>query len=126
MELLTLFHFSFAGPVVYDTSQFLCTNRDVIPDDLITVFGKENCQFGFASHLFATELRNLQNNYPRGACFRISPAAGSASANTAISQGNLLRGIDNWSVAALVYYRNHYFGLGPIPKPKPKSADTFS
>ena len=92
--------FSFAGPVVYDTSQFLCTNRDVIPDDLITVFGKENCQFGFASHLFATELRNLQNNYPRGACFRISPAAGSASANTAISQGNLLKDIDNWSVAA--------------------------
>ena len=85
---------------MYDTSQFLCTNRDVIPDDLITVFGKENCQFGFASHLFATELRNLQNNYPRGACFRISPAAGSASANTAISQGKLLKDIDNWSVAA--------------------------
>ena len=84
---------------MYDTSQFLSTNRDVIPDDLITVFGKENCQFGFASHLFATELRNLQNNYPRGACFRISPAAGSASANTAISQGNSLKGIDNWSVA---------------------------
>ena len=26
---------------------------------------------------------------------------------------------------ALVYNRNHYFGLGPIPKPKPKLADTF-
>ena len=25
----------------------------------------------------------------------------------------------------LVYDRNHYFGLGPIPKPKPKLADTF-
>ena len=69
----------FAGPVVYDTSQFLCTNRDVLHDDLITVFGKESCQFGFASHLFATELRNLQNNQPRGACFRISPTAGTST-----------------------------------------------
>ena len=25
----------------------------------------------------------------------------------------------------LVYDRNHYFGFGPIPKPKPKSVDTF-
>ena len=25
----------------------------------------------------------------------------------------------------LVYDRNHYFGLGPIQKPKPKLADTF-
>ena len=27
--------------------------------------------------------------------------------------------------SGLVYNRNHYFGLGPIPKPKPKLADTF-
>jgi hypothetical protein len=26
---------------------------------------------------------------------------------------------------AIVYDRNHYFGLGLIPKPKPKLADTF-
>ena len=26
----------------------------------------------------------------------------------------------------VVYDWNHYFGLGPIPKPKPKLADTFS
>ena len=25
----------------------------------------------------------------------------------------------------LVYDRNHYFGFGPIPKPKPKLVDTF-
>ena len=25
----------------------------------------------------------------------------------------------------IVYNRNHYFGLGQIPKPKPKLADTF-
>ena len=28
--------------------------------------------------------------------------------------------------AFVVYNQNHYFGLGPIPKPKPKLADTFS
>ena len=30
------------------------------------------------------------------------------------------------SQVELVYDRNHYFGLGPIPKLKPKLADTFS
>ena len=29
------------------------------------------------------------------------------------------------TVKGLVYDRNHYFGLGPIPKPKPKLADAF-
>lgn len=63
------------GSVVYDTSQFLETNRDVIPDDLVSVFAKDNCHFGFASHLFGNELRNLSsnNNQARGAFFRISP-----------------------------------------------------
>ena len=28
--------------------------------------------------------------------------------------------------ARLVYDRNHYFGFGPIPKPKLKLADTFA
>ena len=27
--------------------------------------------------------------------------------------------------SGLVYNRNHYFGFGPIPKPKPKLVDTF-
>ena len=26
----------------------------------------------------------------------------------------------------IVYDRNHYFGLGPIPKPKPKLPDTVN
>ena len=34
------------------------------------------------------------------------------------NQGNLLNGI-------VVYDPNHYFGLGPIPKPKPKWANAF-
>lgn len=58
----------YAAPVVYDTSNFLETNRDVIPDDLVMVFNEAN--FGFASHLFATELKTLSQ--ARGACFRIS------------------------------------------------------
>ena len=32
---------------------------------------------------------------------------------------------DILEVSELVYDQNHYFGLGPIPKPKPKLADTF-
>ena len=30
------------------------------------------------------------------------------------------------SVTSVVYDRNHYFGLGPVPKPKPKLADTYN
>ena len=33
--------------------------------------------------------------------------------------------IPELDLGPLVYDRNHYFGLGPIPKPKPKLADTF-
>ena len=29
------------------------------------------------------------------------------------------------SAIIIVYDQNHYFGLGPIPKQKPKLADTF-
>ncbi len=70
----------YAGSVVYDSSQFLETNKDVIPDDIISVFGRENCQFGFATHLFGNELKSLCNGpnaevYPRGASFRISPTS---------------------------------------------------
>ena len=39
---------------------------------------------------------------------------------------------DFWIVASLIYFgkrlvqdRNHYFGFGPIPKPKPKLSETF-
>ena len=49
----------YAGSVVYDSSQFLETNRDVISDDIISVFGRDQCQFGFATHLFGNELKSL-------------------------------------------------------------------
>ena len=47
----------FEFQVVYDTSDFLDTNRDVIPDDVVSVFSRETCQFGFATHLFGNEIK---------------------------------------------------------------------
>ena len=37
------------------------TNRDVVPEDLVrvSVFYKQSCQFGFATHLFGSELKVL-------------------------------------------------------------------
>ncbi|XP_058819970.1 myosin-I heavy chain isoform X2 [Topomyia yanbarensis] len=67
----------FAGRVEYDTTDFLDTNRDVVPDDLVSVFYKHTCNFGFATHLFGTELKALyaQENVPRGLSFRIAPTS---------------------------------------------------
>lgn len=68
----------FAGRVEYDASDFLDTNRDVISDDLVSVFYKHSCNFGFATHLFGTELRALylaQETVPRGMSFRIAPTS---------------------------------------------------
>ena len=65
---------------MYDTTQFLETNRDVIADDIVSVFAREHCQFGFATHLFGNELKSLANAgsgeaFARGASFRISPTS---------------------------------------------------
>ncbi|EDW02923.1 myosin-1 isoform X2 [Drosophila grimshawi] len=67
----------FAGRVEYDTTDFLDTNRDVVPDDLVAVFYKHSCNFGFATHLFGSELKALyaQQQVPRGLSFRISPTS---------------------------------------------------
>ncbi|XP_023177574.2 unconventional myosin-Ia [Drosophila hydei] len=67
----------FAGRVEYDTTDFLDTNRDVVPDDLVAVFYKHSCNFGFATHLFGSELKALyaQQQAPRGLSFRISPTS---------------------------------------------------
>jgi dachs protein len=74
-RMFTIHHFS--GHVVYDASNFLDTNRDIISDDLVSVFYKHNCQFGFATHLFGAELRALYSheNVPRGTWFRIAPTS---------------------------------------------------
>lgn len=67
----------FGGRVVYDASDFLDTNKDVVPDDLVSVFHKVACNFGFATHLFGSELKALYSseNVPRGISFRISPTS---------------------------------------------------
>ncbi|XP_075226131.1 unconventional myosin-IXb-like dachs [Lycorma delicatula] len=67
----------FAGRVVYDATDFLDTNKDVVPDDLVAVFHKQSCNFGFATHLFGSELKALFSidSAPRGVSFRISPTS---------------------------------------------------
>lgn len=68
----------FAGQVKYDAKDFLETNRDIISDDLVYIFCKQNCSFGFASHLFGSELRILygnENSLPNGRWFRIAPTS---------------------------------------------------
>lgn len=79
---------------MYDISEFMDANRDVIPDDIVSVFTPETCRFGFVSHLFGNETKailkrngksdlflNTQqiNRFtfllgPQGCNFRISPA----------------------------------------------------
>ena len=63
----------------FNYSQHLETNRDVIPDDLVSIFHKHSCTFGFATHLFNTELKALysEDTVPRGVMFRISPTSSS-------------------------------------------------
>lgn len=68
----------FAGLVEYDAKDFLDANRDIITDDLVAIFCKQNCNFGFASHLFGSELRILygnENSLPNGRWFRIAPTS---------------------------------------------------
>ncbi|XP_046994484.1 myosin-I heavy chain [Schistocerca americana] len=77
MELRNFGIQHFAGRVVYDASDFLDTNKDVVPDDLVAVFHKHSCNFGFATHLFGSELKALYSieTVPRGVSFRISPTS---------------------------------------------------
>ncbi|CAG7834204.1 unnamed protein product [Allacma fusca] len=69
----------YAGKVQYNATDFLETNRDILADDLVAVFHKHRCSFGFASHLFSSELKILgaggMEPSPRGISFRISPTS---------------------------------------------------
>ncbi|XP_050030454.2 uncharacterized protein dachs isoform X1 [Dermacentor andersoni] len=67
----------YAGNVTYEASGFLETNRDVVPDDVVAVFHRSSCAFGFATHLFGSELKALfaDGVAPRGVSFRVSPTA---------------------------------------------------
>ncbi|XP_074602506.1 unconventional myosin-IXb-like dachs isoform X2 [Brevipalpus obovatus] len=65
----------FTGDVIYNATDFLDTNRDTMPDDIVAVFHKSSCTFGFVSHLFGLELKTLltRDTAPCGLQFRISP-----------------------------------------------------
>jgi dachs protein len=67
----------FAGHVTYDSINFLESNSDRLSDDVISIFHKNTCVFGFVTHLFGVELRALYNKetVPRGMTFRIAPTA---------------------------------------------------
>lgn len=67
----------FVADVVYDTGHFIEANADKLCDDIISVFHKSQCTFGFVSHLFGAELRllNSKGTMPRGLKFRIAPTS---------------------------------------------------
>lgn len=49
----------YGSRVAYDTSSFLHVNRDQVPDDVLSMFSKHSCNFGFITHLFSHELRAI-------------------------------------------------------------------
>ncbi|XP_071966003.1 unconventional myosin-VIIb-like isoform X2 [Antedon mediterranea] len=61
----------FAGNVVYDANALLEGNRDVLSDDIVSVFHKKSCNFGFATHLFSHELKALEGGSPTGTIFKV-------------------------------------------------------
>lgn len=103
----------FAGDVVYYASDFLSTNRDAIPDDVVIVFHKNYCTFGFATHLFGMEFKThfSQDLTPKGTNFRISPThtdfnAGSLEPSSTLTQDFHTR-LDNL-LRILVHARPHF------------------
>ncbi|XP_066293064.1 myosin-I heavy chain-like isoform X2 [Branchiostoma lanceolatum] len=69
----------FTGPVTYDASSLLHTNNDAVPDDIICIFSRNNCNFGFVTHLYSNELKVQGGNGPQGMAHRISPPISSDS-----------------------------------------------
>ncbi|XP_060802579.1 unconventional myosin-IXAa [Amyelois transitella] len=69
----------YAGEVSYDAADFLEANRDSVPDELLAAFDTRTCEFGFATHLFGTELKALAaHGGPIGGQFRASPTVATA------------------------------------------------
>eukprot|EP00118_Oscarella_pearsei_P015973 m.148721 g.148721 ORF g.148721 m.148721 type:complete len:706 (+) comp38505_c0_seq12:297-2414(+) len=67
----------FEKSVIYSPSDFIQDNRDVIYDDLLTIFHKQTCNFKFVTHLFQQDLKNLpqQGTAPKGHYRRILSSA---------------------------------------------------
>ncbi|PIK49187.1 putative unconventional myosin-X [Apostichopus japonicus] len=70
------------GPVEYQASDFIWTNRDVIGDEIVGLFSRKACNFGFATHLFIPELRLLKRTRSPGLLFRICPPPPSENAES--------------------------------------------
>ena len=64
-----------------------------MPDDLISIHHKQSCNFGFATHLFGTEIKALyyKETVPRGVTFRISATSSSDLLNGDESGGWYLK-----------------------------------
>lgn len=46
--------------VTYDTSKFVEENRDSLPVELVKVFTKNHCNFGFVNYLFRQDIQALE------------------------------------------------------------------
>ncbi|ESO94837.1 hypothetical protein LOTGIDRAFT_215365 [Lottia gigantea] len=51
----------FGGRANYNAEDFGETNQDQLSDDVIAMFSKRSCNFGFASHLFSSELKQISS-----------------------------------------------------------------
>ena len=53
------------------------TNKDILPDDIVSMFSSDTCNFGFITHLFAAEVKSLfsQDALSRRSTFRICPTS---------------------------------------------------
>ncbi|XP_077867998.1 unconventional myosin-X-like [Saccoglossus kowalevskii] len=71
----------YVSSVVYSSSNMVERNRDIVGDDIINIFQRQNCNFGFATHLFTSELKEQNKNggIPKGNYHRILPSPSSYS-----------------------------------------------
>ncbi|XP_076460161.1 uncharacterized protein LOC143293130 [Babylonia areolata] len=65
----------FTGRVVYSASNFLTANGDRLPDDIVCVFSRSNCNFGFVSYLFSADVKASmeEGQGPCGILHRVVP-----------------------------------------------------
>ncbi|XP_077979493.1 uncharacterized protein LOC144434854 [Glandiceps talaboti] len=64
----------YTGRVVYDAADMVESNRDLICDDVVSIFHKQNCNFGFATHLFLNDTKNQGKGPAKGTLHRIQPS----------------------------------------------------
>ena len=60
----------FVGPVTYRAESLLEKNKQTISDDIIWLFSHTNCSFGFVTHLYTQELRQIQGNSTWNVCLK--------------------------------------------------------